>query len=235
MKKILRLNFILKRSIAIADTIMQRERLKIASVDCDQLIFNKLFKAHELKEIEPSSIETMLNSINKDLQPKINQENGRPASSYNEIIRTKNTKFIFQFSGKRPRFPNKFENPVDIVIPSGEHTERNIALWNSITPVNNTKICPDLHSDTIEMEKIAAYNINSSADGRYIFKRKIGCHYRASQPGCQYDKTEETPFRQISKIFVTEDNFQSPEIERKRNFVRRRIGRGGRTVIDLKF
>ena len=36
--------------------------------------------------------------------------------------------------------------------------------------------------DSAEMEKVAAFDKNSSIDGRYQFRRKLGCQYRAALP-----------------------------------------------------
>lgn len=55
-------------------------------------------------------------------------------------------------------------------------------LWNSTTLITQAYAAHTTADDSAEMEKVAAIDKNSIIDGRYQFKRKHGCQYRAAIP-----------------------------------------------------
>jgi len=155
------------------------------------------------------------------------------------------TAFLSSTIGKRPRLRSKIGlNPVDFNISRRDFETRNVEIWNAATPLS-TNLQTDLRTDNLEMEKIAEYKVSSSVDGRYAFKRKLGCQYHAPLPilNNKQRKLENhsiahpsPAFRHFSK-WAVRNIFEPKRIEipgnKRLGFVRKRIGRGGRTVIDL--
>uniref|UniRef100_A0A914IAC8 Enhancer of polycomb-like protein n=1 Tax=Globodera rostochiensis TaxID=31243 RepID=A0A914IAC8_GLORO len=158
-------------------------------------------------------------------------------------------------------FPSLSESPASAIVDS-KCIRRNLELWNSTVTVSplHPVVFPHTGDDSAEMEKISAVNTNSSIDGRYQFKRKHGCKYRAPvlstllnantnnnqrEPlqspffaGGLHEDGGLNEFRCFSTKFTTQirrdsDNDVCGGRDPEVGFVRRRLGRGGRIHIDL--
>nr|CAD2183022.1 unnamed protein product [Meloidogyne enterolobii] len=216
-EKLLQINFVMKRSIVLTGIMAQREKLKK--------------KREERRKNEEEKLERIEEEIQQQQQPSTSGIND------SEFILLKQQQ---QSSSRRNSSNLDF-------IKDDKTIQRNIELWNSATLITSTTLSLPTTSgdDSSELEKIAATDSNSIIDGRYQFKRKHGCRYNAPTPRNLLNERQQhlsmlndelSTFRCFSARFTQEvcnEPVNEIPTQRLRGFVGRRIGRGGRQIIDL--
>ncbi|KAL3083767.1 hypothetical protein niasHT_036760 [Heterodera trifolii] len=244
-EKMLQLNLALKRSIVLATTLKQREKLKLAVVDIEhpmhKLQFNGGIYNEEVDELRQrwmAQAERLLASTKEE-----------------KTMQRHKQQMMVQGHSSSSASPSS--------IFDSKCLKRNLELWNSTITLN--PLCPVMFpstdDDSAEMEKICAMNVSSSVDGRYHFRRKYGCKYRAPVPSALLNDnaTEKCPQIPLHFPFCDEDTKAQDGLNEFRcfstkfsllrrgshggdnsgndsptvGFVRRRMGRGGRIHIDL--
>ncbi|CAK5124156.1 unnamed protein product [Meloidogyne enterolobii] len=225
----------MKRSIVLTGIMAQREKLK-------KVLFDSEFDLFKMKILELQREKGRDgNEGNEEKLERIQEEIHEQQPSTSGI---NDSEFILlkqQQSSSRRNSSN-----LDF-IKDDKTIQRNIELWNSATLITSTTLSLPTTSgdDSSELEKIAATDSNSIIDGRYQFKRKHGCRYNAPTPRNLLNERQQhlsmlndelSTFRCFSARFTQEvcnEPVNEAPTQRLRGFVGRRIGRGGRQIIDL--
>ncbi|KAF7634379.1 Enhancer of polycomb-like protein [Meloidogyne graminicola] len=229
-EKLLQINFIMKRSIVLTGALAQREKLKKELFDTEYDLFKR--KIFELQQARKKGEKTV-------------EERREDIPSTSEIINEKaEQKLLFTQSSSR-----RSSTAADSV-KDDKCLQRNLELWNSASQITSTTLSlPSTSDDSSELEKIAATENNSCIDGRYQFKRKHGCSYNAPIPRHLLNDRQQlntlcdelSTFRCFTAskgLFLFTQDVYNPqnnsEIPTQRvGFVGKRMGRGGRQIIDL--
>uniref|UniRef100_A0A914MT21 Enhancer of polycomb-like protein n=1 Tax=Meloidogyne incognita TaxID=6306 RepID=A0A914MT21_MELIC len=236
-EKLLQINFVMKRSIVLTGIMAQREKLKKVLFDSEFDLFKMkiLGLQREKGRKEEKNEEEKLERIEEEIQQQ--QQPSTSGINDSEFILLKQQQ---QSSSRRNSSNLDF-------IKDDKTIQRNIELWNSATLITSTTLSLPTTSgdDSSELEKIAATDSNSIIDGRYQFKRKHGCRYNAPTPRNLLNERQQhlsmlndelSTFRCFSARFTQEvcnEPVNEIPTQRLRGFVGRRIGRGGRQIIDL--
>ncbi|KAI3415919.1 hypothetical protein GPALN_005483 [Globodera pallida] len=249
-EKMLQLNLALKRSIVLATAVVQREKLKLAVVDIEHSMYQLQFTGRIGNEVVDGLRQQWMEQAERLLVAAAEEGSARHQQP-----------IAAEEPSSSSTFPSLSESPAAAILDS-KCIRRNLELWNSTVTVSplHPVVFPHTGDDSAEMEKISAVNTNSSIDGRYQFKRKHGCKYRAPvlatllnantnnnqrEPlqsplfaGGLHEDGGLNEFRCFSTKFTTQirrdsDNDVCGGRDPEVGFVRRRLGRGGRIHIDL--
>lgn len=224
-EKLLQINFVMKRSIVLTGAMAQREKLKKVLFDSELDLFK--MKILELQKQQKKKEEKTENLMRIEEIPSTSGINDQ------ELF------LLTQNSSRR-----NSSNIVDF-IKDDKTIQRNIELWNSAALITSTLALPSTSDDSLELEKIAATDSNSIIDGRYQFKRKHGCRYNAPAPRNLLNERQHlstlcdelSTFRCFAARF-NQEVYNEPDNEiptQRVGFVGRRLGRGGRQIIDLLY
>lgn len=214
-EKVLKLSHDLRKTVTLFDMVKRREKTKMALIDLDSDIL-----AHRMGLADYGS--SIFNQFMAKLRPESRANiNGLPKMDGEEIVPKKKPR-KFQRAKIRPT------TAMDREVPNKAWLKKNAEVWNRPPTVfNSIGVSP-----VVEVERCAQAASDANLDGKFTFKRRRGCVYRApilqsEQPvGEQPEKIGVDRQLYLASLPGHDGAMRSPV------HVRRRVGRGGRVIYD---
>ncbi|KAI1729990.1 enhancer of polycomb-like domain-containing protein [Ditylenchus destructor] len=265
-EKMLRVNYAMKKSIALLEMMKQREKTKLALVDLEEAVFARQLRLADEQNKELDRITAAVAKpfkIPEQPPPKKQRplDNGKSLSitmaqttaSLSKASKSVNN-FLTVNSARRRPMKVKCEKVEPVTAASMIHDQnmininwlrRNEEVWNRITPTTVTATPESgqtsvawpsvLYPSSIEADKVAEVEKNSSADGRYEFVPKANCKYQKPLVAANLiPKSLEDGTIEDMKYNMKLASMR-PQDRPKYAYVRPRFGRGGRRLFDFHF
>uniref|UniRef100_A0A915CZN9 Enhancer of polycomb-like protein n=1 Tax=Ditylenchus dipsaci TaxID=166011 RepID=A0A915CZN9_9BILA len=181
-EKILRLNYALKRSIALVEMMKQREKTKVALVEYDEAIFNQQYwlQDHQNAQLDKMTFgEWQLATTQPTVVSKSSSIGSNKPSLTSLTVPQRRKERIKSYKSANT-------TSYDHNVVNDTWLKRNTEVWSRITPTpstpantsSSTNWMGSIYPPSVETDKILDIDKNSSADGRYEFVPKMNCIYR---------------------------------------------------------
>jgi enhancer of polycomb-like protein len=253
-EKMLRLDLTVKKSLTLAEMIKKRERTKVALLDFNEIVFQKQCDSSDARNRLMDTISSQVRPLFQ--MPKVPLQRRLENGKLPNIARPKLP--LYPKNKRRPTTSRRIRLPgmaPSENVVSEDWLKKNAEVWNGmVCPTTSSAVTWEA-SAAADAEKIMQFDVNSQVDGRYAFRRRHGCQYRAAR-SCSNTPTESaieaianeihdvtdqkylpnddggtTFLRALLPYCVMDEANRAPRI----GIVRRRVGRGGRHVLDLDF
>ncbi|CAI4231176.1 unnamed protein product [Auanema sp. JU1783] len=212
-EKVLKLSHDLRKTVTLFDMVKRREKTKLALIDLDSDIL-----AHRMGLADFGSV------IFNQFMAKLRSD--KPLTTINGISKMEGEEVPKKRSKKFSRKIRPSLASMDREVPNKAWLKKNAEVWNRPPTV----FCPNGVSPVVEVERCAQAASDANLDGRYTFKRRRGCCYRAPL----IPKTDAPSLPKISsrRHFVNVALPSANGVMRSPVLARKRVGRGGRIIYD---
>ncbi|PAV88859.1 hypothetical protein WR25_01727 [Diploscapter pachys] len=247
-EKVLKLSYDLRKSVTLFDMVKRREKTKMVVMDLDSQLLSARIKLDDhgsaiynqyisrLGIPDLASISTPLKSslsINGVSTPKVDSVRDFPNSKSILLIHFQDYECSTPKNNKkqRKRKIRPSTTNLDREVPNKAWLKKNAEVWNRPPTVFSPS---SIISPVVEVDRSAQIASEENLDGRYTFKRRRGCIYRAAMPVLPMANRHNIPPEQIAKqnhLFKTH-LVGVNGIVRSFGMARRRLGRGGRVIVD---
>ncbi|KAH7697626.1 CBR-EPC-1 protein, partial [Aphelenchoides avenae] len=184
-EKMLRLDLTMKKTQSLAEMIKKREKTKLYAIGLSESVLEQQFLVADKRN-------ALLDSMTARVRPQFQMpevpakrrglENGK-VQPVNDISKAKNA------ASQRKRRPTYRKNRVpsvpststftDANVVSQDWLQKNAEMWNRLGHPSTSAAADLVGTVAQETEKVIQFDVSSTVDGKFQFKRRKGCQYRA--------------------------------------------------------
>ncbi|CAD6199913.1 unnamed protein product [Caenorhabditis auriculariae] len=224
-EKVLKLSYDLRKAVTLFDMVKRREKTKLALIDLDaDILTRRMALADYGSTIYSQFVSKMRGGV-------VDGEPSKPLAEINGSSGDTPIKEPEPKKKKKSRRVRPSTTTLDREVPSRAWLKKNAEVWNKPPSLFSQMG----NSPVVEVERSTQAAQDANLDGRYTFKRRRGCVYRAAIPIVPANSAptqkpvEHIPLRR--HVFAT----SLPTVDgrfRSIGMARRRVGRGGRVIFD---
>lgn len=215
-EKMLKLKRDLNRAVNLLDLVKKRERMKRDSLNITVDIFKKRYELGDYSGQILAEV-TALQSARSQNSLVHREQDGKPQKSIDGHVKKKR-----EYKKRQNNLPQQNRTTTD-----------QFEFEDSDEDAFRNRIGSDDEGDDDDDE--------DSPDGPYTFKRKGGCHYLAPRQEAGYwpwssnDDASQSQSKYNKYKFCVTYLSSGPVVERCIGLARRRVGRGGRIILDRMY